>query len=776
MTDAAGKRRYIGEPLPRIEDLPLVTGRGCFVGDVSFPHQLHMRIVRSEHAHATIRSIDCAAARAAPGVFAVWTSADISDVPAIELRDGSEEALLRCCQPVLAKERVRYVGDPIAAVFAVDAYLAEDAAELITVKADELPVILSTREPLGEFGPGINTEPVILRKGYGDVDAAFRNAAHVVELELSFGRQSGMPLETRGAIAHYDAARDILELHGAAKVPHRNRDLLARWLGRSSSSVHLFEGHVGGGFGVRGELYPEDLLVCVAAMRLGRPIKWIEDRREHLIATNHARAQHHIIRAAVDADGHVLAIDDEFFYDQGGYVRTHGARMVDLTASMLPGPYRVPAYRVQGHYRLTNKTPGGNYRSPGRTEGTFVRERLFDVIAAKLGIDPIELRRRNLIGKTEMPFDRGLNTVGEQVIYDSGDYAGLLEKALAAMGWDALQIELARRRAAGEMVAAGVAFFVEESGLGPADGVKINIDTRGAVEVLTGSASLGQGVETVVAQICAETLGVDYRRVRVVHGRTDRIDHGVGAHASRATVMTGSATHAAALKLRSKAIEVAAGLLQAPPEMLDVVDGCVVRVDRESGPSITLAEIAAALAPASPLRRDHDPGLAAEGWFHTELMNYGYGVQISVVRIDRDTGAATVERHLVAVDVGRAVNPMLIRGQIVGGFAQGLGGALLEEFIYDRRGQPLSVTLADYMIPTIHDMPDMDVLITEDAPSPRNPLGIKGAGEAGVTGAAAAIACAIDNAMSAGNITYVPVTPDRLNSLLKRPGRPDRRV
>jgi CO/xanthine dehydrogenase Mo-binding subunit len=771
MTDIQGKRKYIGEPLPRLEDVPLLTGHGRFADDVSFSHQLYLRIVRSEHAHASIKSIDCEAARAMPGVFAVWTAADIPDVPRIELRDGSEEALLRCCQPVLATEKVRYVGDPIAAVFAEDPYLAEDAAELVVVNVDELPVILSARESPGEFSSGVSTEPTVLHKGYGDVDAAFRHAAHVVELELGFGRQSGVALETRGAIARYDKARDVLELHGAAKVPHRNRDLLARWLGRSPASVHLFEGHVGGGFGVRGELYPEDMLVCVAALRLGRPIKWIEDRRENLIATNHARAQHHVVRAAVDADGHVLAIDDTFFYDQGAYVRTHGARMVDLTASMLPGPYRVPAYRVAGHYRLTNKTPGGNYRSPGRTEGTFVRERLFDAIADKLGIDRIELRRRNLIDKSEMPFDRGVKTLSEEVIYDSGDYPGLLDKALAAVGWDALQAELVRRRGAGELVGAGLGIFVEESGLGPTDGVRISVDPTGAVEVLTGSASVGQGVETVMAQICADTLGVDYQRIRVVHGRTDRIPYGVGAHASRATVMTGSATHAAALKLRAKALDVAAGLLQASTDVLDIIDGRVVRIDRQAGPSIALAEVAAALAPASPLRGERDPGLVAEGWFHTELMNYGYGVHIAVVRVDPETGAVKVERCLIALDVGRAVNPMLIHGQTVGGFAQGLGGALLEEFTYDARGQPRNVTLADYLVPTLHDMPIMDVLITEDAPSPRNPLGLKGAGEAGVTGAAAAIAGAVDDALGTVSnktirITRVPITPDHVKALL----------
>jgi CO/xanthine dehydrogenase Mo-binding subunit len=763
----------VGRSVPRLEDPPLVTGSGLFAADVSFPHQLHMRVVRSAHAHGRIVSIDASAALALPGVEAVWTFADVAGIPPIDFRLTRIEGLEPYRQTILAKDRVRYVGDPVAAVFAADPYLAEDAADLVAVEVEELPALLGADAPLGEFAPGRATEAAIVRKNYGDVDAAFRNAHHVIELDLAVGRHSGVPMETRGAIAIHDRARDVLEMHGASKVVHWNRDNIARMLGRAPATVQLYEGHVGGGFGIRGELYPEDVLVCLAALRLGRPVKWIEDRREHLIAANHSRQQRHRVRAAVDADGRILAIDGTFFHDQGAYVRSHGATVPDLAAGMLPGPYRIPAYRVAGHVRLTNKTPGGTYRGPGRYETTFVRERLIEAVATRLRLDSVEVRRRNLIAKSEMPFERGVEMLGTEVTYDSGDYAGLLDKALAAVGWDALQASLKQRRAAGEAVGAGLAFFVEKSGLGPYEGARVTVDERGAVEVVTGAASVGQGVETVVAQLCADVLGVNYSRVRVVHGQTDRIDFGMGAFASRVTVMTGEATRIAAAKVRAKAIETAAGLLQLPPDSLEVVDGNVRRKAAPAGPSMTLAEVAKALAPTSRTRAwDRDPGLSAEGWFNTTHMNYPYGVHIAVVRVDRDTGGVTVERYLVAYDVGKAVNPMLVEGQIVGGVAQGLGGALSEEFLYDARGEPLSVTFADYLMPTSREVPPVDVVIAEDAPSPLNPLGLKGAGEGGASAVGGAIAAAIDDALQMpGAVTELPVTPQKVREMIRREKR-----
>lgn len=753
------KPKYVGRSVLRKEDEPLLRGQGRFAADINFPNQLHMRVVRSSFAHGKLRAVDLAPALALPGVHAAWSFADVADIPPIDFRLTRLTALAAYRQTILAHDRVRYVGDPVAVVFADDPYLAEDAAEHVVADVEELPVVLHADAEPGEFADGLSSEAAIIRKEYGDVDAAFRNADAIVRLQLAIGRHSGVPLETRGAIARYDAATDMLEMYGAAKVPHWNRDQIARMLGRSPDSVNLFEGHVGGGFGVRGELYPEDVLVCLAALRLGRPVKWIEDRRENLIATNHSRQQTHHVRAAIDREGHVLAIDDEFFHDQGGYVRTHAATVPDLAAAMLPNPYRVPSYRAVGHIRLTNKTPGGTYRAPGRYESTFVRERLIEAIAAQCGIDSIEVRRRNLIDKSEMPFARKLETLGTDIMLDSGDYALLLDKALDRIGWTALQTQLKQRRQSGERVGAGVAMFVEKSGLGPFDGVRISVDAKGLVEVVTGAASVGQGVETVIAQICADTLGVDYERVRVIHGQTDRIEKGLGAFASRVTVMTGEATRLAAGKLRDKALAAAAELMQLPADRLDIVDGEIVPIDRTAGPSIDLAQVASAV----------EPGLTADGLFESAHMNYPYGVHVAVVRIADDTGAVTIERYLVAYDVGKAVNPMLIEGQIVGGVAQGIGGALYEEFTYDDRGEPLSVTFADYLMPTAREMPPVDVIIAEDAPSPLNPMGLKGAGEGGTNAVGAAIAAAIDDALGQpGAITQLPVYPQRIRALLKR--------
>ena len=754
---------YIGRSVRRLEDPPLLTGKAHFVADLVFPGEVAMRVVRSQVASGRILGLELEQARQLPGVAAVWSANDV-DLPPIGFRMSDVGGLERYRQPVLATGYVRYVGEPVAVVLAENAYLAEDAADLVWVEIEELEPALDATRP-GTFLPGLSAEAALIEKGYGDIGAAMARSQHVIELELAVGRHTGVPLETRGAIGVWDG--DILRMYGAAKVPHYNRLAIAGMLGLAPEKVHLHESHVGGGFGIRGELYPEDVLVCAAARRLGRPVRWIEDRREHLTAANHSRDQVHRVKVGFDDQGFILVIDDEFWQDQGAYVRTHAATVSDLTAAMLPGPYLVPAYRARGHIVLTNKTPAGTYRSPGRYEGTFVRERIIDGVAARLGLDPTEVRRVNLIPEDRIPFQRGVDALGTEVTYDSGRYHDLLDRVLRHLDYPTLRRDLEGRRAAGEMVGFGLAYFVEKSGLGPFDEVRVEVDTEGRVEVITGAASLGQGVETSIAQICAEELGVAIESVRVTHGQTDRIGRGMGAFATRVTVMTGSATAMAAASVRNKALRIAADLLEASPADLRMEDGRVFVEGSREGPSLTLADLAMAVAPGSAGVERHGPGLVATEEFLADHMTYPYGIHAAVVVVDPATAGCKVLRYLVGYDVGRAVNPMLVEGQLVGGVAQGIGGALLEEFHYDEAGQPLSASFMDYLLPTAAEIPAVELVLREDAPSPLNPLGVKGAGEGGINAAGAAIAAAVDDALGLPMaVARLPISPERLHQLL----------
>ncbi len=749
---------YVGQSVRRLEDPPLLTGDARFVADLVLPDMASMRVVRSPVAHGRLIGVETAEAENAAGVIAVLTAGDL-DLPPIDFRMTKVSGLDPYRQPVLAKGRVRYVGEPVAVVIAEDGYLAEDAAELVWAEIEDLDPQLDPMRP-GEFEDGLTSEVALVEKGYGDVDDGLAASRHVLEVELRVGRHTGVPMETRGAIGVWDAVGGVLHMYGAAKVPHYNRSAIAKMLGLDQDKVQLHENHVGGGFGVRGELYPEDVLVCVAAKRLGRPVRWIEDRREHLVATNHSRDQVHRVKVGFDDTGFIHVIDDEFWQDQGGYVRTHGATVADLTGAMLPGPYLLPAYRSRGHIVLTNKTPAGTYRSPGRYEGSFIRERILDLVAAELEMDPVETRRINLIPPDRIPFDRQFSALATEVTYDSGDYGRLLDRVVDRLGYADLRANLQTRRANGELVGLGVVCFVEKSGLGPFDEVRVEVDTEGSVEVITGAASVGQGIETSIAQICADGVGVDIDSVRVTHGQTDRIDRGMGAFATRVTVMTGSATSIAAAQVRDQALQQAARMLEANPADLRIEKGRIQVEGSPDGPSLTFGEIAAAAAEAGP-------PLAATAEFNTEHMTYPYGVQAAIVEIDPVTAGCRVTDYLVGYDIGRSVNPMLIDGQLVGGVAQGIGGALLEAFRYDESGQPLATSFMDYLLPTASETPHVDVLVSEDAPSPLNPIGVKGAGEGGINAVGAAIAAAVGDALGRPDaVTELPITPGSIRAIL----------
>ncbi|MEE8214815.1 MAG: xanthine dehydrogenase family protein molybdopterin-binding subunit [Alphaproteobacteria bacterium] len=757
---------YIGKNQARLEDGPLLRGEGRFACDISFPDQLHMRVVRAPVAYGRLGDINADHAKDIPGVFAVWTAKDVMEIGPIPFRQVNLPGMERFRQFVLARGYVRYVGDPMAVVFADDPYVAEDAADLVTAEIEVLAPCLDATGPIGEFEPGVPAEAGVVEKKYGDLIDAFARAEHVVKLRLKIGRHAGIPLETRGAVATFDSSDNMIRLYGAAKIPHKNRITIAAIIDHPIEKIHLHEGHVGGGFGTRGEVYPEDVLVCLAARRFKRPIKWIEDRRENLVAANHSRQQTHEIRAAVDGRGFILGVDDVFWLDQGAYVRTHGGAVSELTAAMLPGPYVWPAYRSVGHIRLTNKTPCGTYRAPGRYEGSFVRERLMDAIARELGLDPVELRRVNLIPEDSMPFDRKIDALGTEIILDSGKYEDLLDRLLERVGYHRLKAEIEQRRADGEMVGMGLAYFVEKSGLGPHDDAKLNLQADGSVEILTGTASVGQGVETVMAQIGADASGLPIEAFYVTHGQTDRIDHGMGAYASRATTMSGTAVHLAGQIFNFNLRQAAADMLQTEAQGLTISHGRIHRTNDEHGPALTLATL------AGDYHNTHGAPLTAEATFHAERMGFPYGIHLVVARIAPDTMEIQLEKLVIAFDVGKAINPMLISGQFAGAAAQGIGGALFEEFVYDEGGQPLATNFADYLLPTIHEVPKVEILLREDAPSPLNPLGIKGAGEGGITGTGAAIAAAVDDAIGGGGaIDALPISPARLHHLVEILGR-----
>lgn len=745
----------IGRRAPRKEDHRLLVGAGRFGADIQFSRMLHARVVRSPFAHGVLTRVDASAALGMPGVVDVVTAGDLPanlripvrlEVQGLDLSDH--------LQPVLASEFVRYVGEPVAVVVAEDAYTAEDAAEMVEIDIEERPVVL---DPAAAVGDEVVAD---FRLGFGDAEAAFAAADHVVALDFSVGRHTAVPMEPRALVVGYTTATDALEIFGATKVPAFNRGVLADLLGVDQSTIRMHAVDAGGGFGVRGEFYPEDFLVPWLSRRLRRNLSWVEDRAEHLVAVNHSREQQHRIEVALAADGTILGLRDDVWHDNGAYVRTHGIIVPELTLAMLPGPYRVPAYEGRVRVALTNKTPCGTYRAPGRFEGTTVREQLLDKAASELGLDRVELRRMNLLRADELPHTRAMTTLGTDVVLDSGDYPGLFDSALERadeLGWNRL---VQSARAEGRCVGLGVAMFLEKSGLGPNDTADVEVTSSGRIRVHSGGTSLGQGIETVLAQIAAEEFGVSIDVVDVVNGDTLLQPYGTGSWASRSTVVTGSAVRGAGQSVVARLRELGARMLEVAEDDVEVTRS-QVRVRGAATNALSFADVWRAAQPGGAWLRDDEPaGLFARHRFSVDHMTYPYGAHICVVELDAGTGAVKVLQYLVAYEVGRAVNPTLVEGQLRGGVAQGIGGALFEQFSYDDAGQPQATTFMDYLMPTASEIPDIDLVVCEDAPSTTNPLGARGAGEGGLTGAGAAVASAVSDALGLPTMTQLPIRPE----------------
>jgi carbon-monoxide dehydrogenase large subunit len=660
----------------------------------------------------------------------------------------------RLLQPPLADGVVRYSGEPVAVVLAESRYAAEDALERIAVAYESLEPQLDPMTALDPDRPVLHPDAGTnlageIRVTWGDVDAAFAEADVVVEERLRCQRHGAVPMEPRGLVAEASDSGAVT-VWGAAKVVHTNRRILARLLELPEDQVRFVELDVGGGFGGRGEFYPEDFLVPFCALRSGRPVAWTEDREENLRALNHSREQVHDIALALRADGTLLALRDRFFMNTGAYVRTHGAVVPNMTVALLPGPYRWGAYDCTALQVVTNKTPAGTYRAPGRYEANFVRERMLDIAARRLDRDPADLRRQNLIPASAMPYAVGTHTDNHPVVFDSGDFPLLLDKGLACFEYD----EMLRWRAGdpgpGRRRGLGVGYFVEKSGIANWEYARVRVGDDGGAIAYVGSASVGQGVETVLAQVCAETLGVPYDAVTVSHGDTDLVPEGMGAFGSRASMLGGSAVAIAAQALRKRLIGAAAERLEASPDDL-VIEGD--RVIARGSPAVGV-----------PLAELIDGASEEEARFESPDMSFPYGLHCVALEADVETGALDIHRYAITYDVGRAINPQLVHGQIVGGLAQGLGGALLEELAYDDSGQLVSGSFMDYLLPTAGEVPEVRVLVTEDAPTPLNPLGVKGAGEGGTAAAGAVIANAVSDALGA-EATVLPLTPERVVDL-----------
>ena len=770
-----------GARVRRIEDPALLRGRGRFVDDLHFPGMLHAAFVRSPHAHARILGIDGGAALALTGVHAVFSLADLAPHLATNrLPVGMPSAALRqTVDPwVLADDEVRYVGEPVAVVIADHPYRAEDAVALVAVDYEPLPVAADCRAALEPGAPTAHSgaeDNVVARftLAYGDCDAAFAAAAHVFGESFFQHRGLGQAIECRGVVARHDPVDDVLTVWSGTQMAHRALDILVALYGCAESQIRVVTPDVGGGFGPKFVFYAEEAVVPLAARLLGRPVKWIEDRREHFLAATQERDQHWDLEVAVDGDGRLLGVRGTMIHDHGAYT-PYGINLPYNSATNFLGPYKLPAYRLDAVLALTNKVPVTPVRGAGRPQGTFAMERLMDRIAGELGLDRAEVRRRNLIGPGEMPYTTAVTTRdGAAMTYDSGDYPAVMAAALARAGYDRFADRQAAARAEGRYLGIGVANYVEGTGRGPFESAVVRISPSGRVTIATGATCQGQGTRTTLAQICAEQLGVAVDEVSVTAGDTAAVSLGLGAFASRQAVTAGSSVHVAAAAVRDKALTVAAHLLEAAEDDLELAGGRI-RVRGVADLSVGLGDVARAVqgVPGFALPGGVSPGLEACAAFTPDTLTYCNGTHVAEVEVDPETGAVAIVNYVVVHDSGRLINPMIVDGQICGGLVHGLGNALFERMRFDDSGQPVTTNFAEYLLPTAPDVPAIDLSHME-SPAPGNPLGVKGAGEGGTIPAPAAIASAIEDALApfGVHIAELPVTPDRIVALIAVAGQ-----
>ncbi len=750
---------FVGQPIERLEDLRLLRGRGQFVDDLARKDVLYAAILRSSVAHGRIRSIDVSSVKKMPGVHAAITAADLGEpIPVVPMRLQPLPDFAPYAQPVMARDKVRYVGEALAMVLADSPGIAEDAVGAIDVDIEPLPAVANWQSALDKrallFDDKGSNVSMVFRAVLGDAAAAFKEAPYTRRERFSTQRHTALPMEPRGVLAEWDAARGRLTVSGAAKVLFANRRILAKQMGLAENAIDMVEYDVGGGFGARGEFYPEDFLIPFAARHCGRPIKWTEDRREHLMTINHAREAACEVEIACRRDGTILGLRGHAFVDMGAYMRTNGAVGARNIAQFMSGPYRIPNIDLDVSLLLTNKTPVGTYRGPGRFETDFFRERLFDMVARDLGIDQVEFRRRNLVREAEMPY-----TVATIAPYeskdelDSGDYQVTLDRCLAEFGW-ADKAKLKGRCIDGRYQGVAVACFIEGGAAGPKESARLVLESDGTVTVYMGSSGVGQGLETAFAQIAADAMEMPMERInRVLHGSTAYVSDGYGAYHSRSIVMGGSALLDAAKKLRELMRAEAARRLNCGTDQVVLADE---RAKAPDGKSISWAELA------------KEP-LSAEGAFHNHKHTWSYGAHAAHVAVDAKTGHVALVDYVAVENCGRMINPLTLKGQLVGAAVQGLGGAFLEHLVYDDNGQLLTGSLADYLVPTASDFPNIRGFMMESHPSPINPLGAKGAGEGGIISVGGVVANAVADALASFGVEPrdLPLTPSAVWQLVQ---------